>query len=128
LVAYPFGDRTFEDIATTLAGLAALGVAFFHCAPAHATLSQFQLADVHLVCAAALFIMLEAISFFIFPTDVPQERQWMAWLYRALGLAIWASIGLMLTLNWLVTSWYQRHTYSFGSRAFASCPSHCRPS
>jgi hypothetical protein len=113
LVAYRFGDRTFEDIATTLAGFAALGVAFFHCAPDHPTLSQLHLANVHLACASTLFILLGAISFFIFPTDVPEERRWLASLHRAFGLAIWVSIALMVILNWFAESWYQRHNVFF---------------
>jgi hypothetical protein len=45
-------------------------VALFHCAPKNATLSQLRLADVHLGCAAVLFILLGAISLLIFPRDM----------------------------------------------------------
>jgi hypothetical protein len=51
-----------DNAATTLSGVAARGVAFFHAAPKNATLNQLRLADVHLTCAAALFILLGAIS------------------------------------------------------------------
>jgi hypothetical protein len=47
LVAYRLTSRVLDNIAITLAGIAALGVAFVHCAPQHATLSQHRLADVH---------------------------------------------------------------------------------
>jgi hypothetical protein len=95
-----------DNIATALAGCSALGVAFFHAAPEHATPSQLQLADVHLGCATALFILLGAISLFIFPRDVMPDRRWRANWYMAFGALIWLSIILMPTLNWLAGAFY----------------------
>jgi hypothetical protein len=61
---------------------------------------------VHLSCAAALFILLGAISLFIFPDDVPSDQRWRANWYRALGALIWLSIALMLALSYLASSFY----------------------
>ena len=110
LLAYRLASWAIDNIATTLAGIAALGVAFFHAAPKNATLSQLRLSDVHLTCAAALFILLGAISLFIFPLDMsPAEKlkwKWRMNCYRSLGALIWLSIVLMPALNWLARSFY----------------------
>jgi hypothetical protein len=106
LLAYRLTAWAIDNIATTLAGVSALGVAFFHAAPANATLSQLRLADVHLTCAAVLFILLGAISLFIFPRDVLPGQRWRANCYMALGALIWLSIILMPALNWLAGSFY----------------------
>ena len=109
LLAYRLTSWAIDNVATTLAGIAALGVAFFHAAPRNATLSQLRLADVHLTCAAALFILLGAISLFIFPRDVLPNQRWRANWYMALGALIWLSIILMPTLNWLAGSFYDNN-------------------
>jgi hypothetical protein len=106
LLAYRLTSWAVDNIATTVAGISALGVAFFHAAPRNATLSQLRLADVHLTCAAALFILLGAISLLIFPRDVLPSQRWRANWYMALGALIWLSIILMPTLNWLASSFY----------------------
>ena len=106
LVAYRLTSWAIDNIATTLAGVSAFGVAFFHCAPRNATLSQLRLADVHLICAAVLFILLGAISLFIFPRDMLPSQKWRVNWYMAFGALIWLSIILMPTLNWLAGSFY----------------------
>ena len=106
LVAYRLATWAWDNIATTLAGGCALGVSFFHAAPANATLNQLRLADVHLACAAALFILLGAISLFIFPDDVPSDQRWRSNCYRVLGALIWLSVALMPALNSLARSFY----------------------
>lgn len=108
LLAYRLTAWAVDNAATTLAGVAALGVAFFHAAPQNATLNQLRLADVHLACAAVLFILLGAISLFLFPRDVLPQQQWRANWYRALGALIWLSIALMPTLNWLANAFFNR--------------------
>lgn len=113
LLAYRLTAWAIDNLATTLAGIAALGVAFFHAAPNHATLSQLRLADVHLACAATLFILLGAISLFIFPRDILPGQRWRANCYMALGALIWLSIILMPLLNWLAGSFYDRHHVFF---------------
>jgi hypothetical protein len=115
LVAYRLTSWAIDNIATTLAGIAALGVAFFHAAPKNATLSQLRLADVHLTCAAALFILLGGISLFIFPRDMSPDqpdRRWRMNCYTGLGALIWLSIILMPTLNALTGSFYD-HNHVF---------------
>lgn len=114
LVAYRLRAWALDNIATTLAGLAAFGVAFFHAAPQHATASQLRLSDVHLTCAASLFILLGAISLFIFPsTDVDPDQNWRGNWYRGLGALIWLSIALMPTLNAFASSFYNDHDVFF---------------
>ena len=112
LLAYRLTSWAIDNIATTLAGVAALGVAFFHAAPKNATLSQLRLSDVHLTCATALFILLGAISLFIFPRDVLPNQKWRANCYMGLGALIWLSIILMPTLNALAGSFYD-HNHVF---------------
>jgi hypothetical protein len=108
LLAYRLASWAIDNIATTLAGIAALGVAFFHAAPKNATLTQLRLSDVHLTCAGALFFLLGAISLFIFPRDMsPAEKlrqKWRPHCYRSLGALIWLSIVLIAALDWLARS------------------------
>jgi hypothetical protein len=113
LLAYRLTSWAIDNIATTLAGISALGVAFFHAAPKNATLSQLRLADVHLTCATALFILLGAISLFIFPRDTLPGQRWRANWYMALGALIWLSIILMPTLNSLTGSFYDNNHVFF---------------
>ena len=113
LLAYRLTSWAIDNIATTLAGISALGVAFFHAAPANATLSQLRLADVHLTCAAALFVLLGAISLFIFPRDILPDQKWRANWYMVFGALIWLSIILMPMLNWLASSFYDNHHVFF---------------
>jgi hypothetical protein len=113
LLAYRLTVWAIDNIATALAGLSALGVAFFHAAPDHATPSQLRLADVHLACATALFVLLGAISLLIFPRDVAPEQRWRASWYMALGALIWLSIILMPTLSWLASSFYDNEHVFF---------------
>lgn len=102
LLAYRLTAWAVDNIVTSLAGAAALGVAFFHCAPANPTLAQLQLSDVHLTCAAVLFVLLGAISLLIFPHDIPPDHpdhKWRVNSYRSLGALIWLAIILMPVLN-----------------------------
>jgi len=117
LVAYRLTSWALDNVATTLAGVAALGVAFFHAAPKNATLNQLRLADVHLACAAALFILLGAISLLIFPEDMSeaekQDQKWRLYCYMGLGALIWLSIILMPVLNALAGSFYDNNHVFF---------------
>ncbi len=104
LIAYRFGSLVFEDVATTVAGSASLGVALFHTAPSHdATVAQLRLSNVHMICAATLFVLLGIISLVVFPTDVPSNRARVANLYRGFGLLILGSIVAMPVLNRVMT-------------------------
>ena len=117
LVAYRLTSWAVDNIATSLAGIAALGVAFFHAAPQNATLDQLRLANVHLTCAAALFILLGAISLLIFPKDMSEDekrqKRWRVPCYRGLGAVIWLSIILMPTLSALAGSFYNDNRVFF---------------
>jgi len=113
LLAYRLSAWAIDNVATTLAGAAALGVAFFHAAPQNATLTQLRLADVHLTCATVLFTLLGAISLFIFPRDILPGQRWRANCYMGLGALIWLSIILMPTLSWLAGSFYNSNHVFF---------------
>jgi hypothetical protein len=114
LIAYRLTCLRLDNIATTLAGIAALGVAFFHCAPPKATVNQLRLADVHLTCAACLFVLLGAISLFIFPrSDVEPEEKWRAKWYMGLGALIWLAIILMPMLNAVAGPFYNDNRIFF---------------
>jgi lysylphosphatidylglycerol synthetase-like protein (DUF2156 family) len=106
LLAYRLTAWAVDNFATTLAGICALGVAFFHAAPHNATPSQLRLADVHLTCATVLLVLVGAVSLFIFPSDVMPNQRWRANWYRALGALIWLSLALMPTLSSLARSFY----------------------
>lgn len=116
LFSYRFGTWRSEGLLTKTAGLAALGVAFFHTAPSGpASISVLRLSDVHLACAGVLFVILGVISFVFFPSDEtdPERLDQIAWVYRGLGLAIWLSIVLMIALNWLAPAFFARHSLLF---------------
>jgi len=117
LVAYRLTSWSVDNIATTVAGFAALGVALFHAAPQHATPGQIHLSYVHLACAGTLFVLLGAISLVIFPRDMsPEEKQQQKWrvpCYMGLGALIWLSIILMPTLSALARSFYDRNHVFF---------------
>jgi hypothetical protein len=107
LVSYRIRAWAWDSVITTIAGIAAFGVAFFHAVPPHPSTAQRELADVHLTCAAILFILLGAISVLIFPyTENPPERPWRANAYRALGALIWLAIILMPILNAAAQPYY----------------------
>ena len=117
LVAYRLTSWAIDNMATTLAGIAALGVAFFHAAPQNATPGQIHLSYVHLTCAATLFILLGAISLLIFPHDMSpeekQQRKWRTPCYMGLGALIWLSIILMPTLSALAGAFYNDNRVFF---------------
>jgi hypothetical protein len=114
LIAYRLTALTLDNVVTSVAGIAAMGVAFFHSAPAHATVSQLRLADVHLTCAALLFVLLGGISLFIFPrTDVEPNEKWRVNWYMGFGALIWLAIILMPTLNAFASSFYNDNRIFF---------------
>jgi hypothetical protein len=100
-----------RELLPRLAGGAALGVAFFHTAPAHdATLAQEQLMKIHLGCAITLFALLGTISFFYFPEGRSQDQRDKAYrfVYRVLGLIMWLSLVAALALDKIFHSFYNR--------------------
>lgn len=93
LVAYRIRAWAWDNIVTTLAGIAAVATALFHSPPPRPTAEQAALGHVHLVSAGALFILLGAISLLIFPyADNPPDAPWRVACYRALGALIWLSL------------------------------------
>lgn len=113
LLAYRLAALAIDNVITTIAGVCALGVAFFHAAPQHPTLNQARLADVHLTCAGALFFLLGVICVAIFPQDVLPSQKWRVYLYRTLGGLIFVSIALMLILNNVAHSFYNEYHIFF---------------
>jgi hypothetical protein len=116
LFSYRFGTWRSEGLLTKIAGIAALGVAFFHTAPSGpASIAVLRLSNVHLACAGVLFAILGVISFVFFPSaeSTQERRAGEVWVYRGLGLAIWVSIVLMVALNWLIQDFFERHHLLF---------------
>lgn len=107
LIAYRIRAWAWDGILTTLAGIAALGTALFHCAPQHPTANQTVLAHIHLASAGALFILLGAISLLIFPyADNPPDAPWRVACYRGLGALIWLALIAMPVLSAFAQPFY----------------------
>lgn len=107
LIAYRIRAWAWDGILTTLAGIAALGTALFHCAPRHPTADQTVLAHIHLASAGALFILLGAISLLIFPyADNPPDAPWRVAWYRGLGALIWLALIAMPVLSAFAQPFY----------------------
>jgi hypothetical protein len=93
LVSYRF--TRIDDIASSLAGAFAIGVALFPTAPnGHPAPADFRIAVVHTVCATSLFMTLAFISYFRFPLADPGTRisdprkKARNVIYRACGVVI----------------------------------------
>lgn len=104
---YP--DDNTDNILTTLAGVCALGIAFFptndnstgSCAIIHLPLSHTR-NIIHYSFAAGFFIILAGISFFLFTKSkgIKTERKLLRnKLYRACGIFIIVFIGLIAVYN-----------------------------
>jgi hypothetical protein len=116
LFCYRFGRLPFEAWLATVAGLAAVGVAMFHTAPAAgATQRQLHLSYVHLGCATVLFLILGAFSFVVFPSSqsAAEVRGAQAWVYRSLGLAIWVSVVTAGIVDKAASGFYDRTNFLF---------------
>ena len=103
--------RAVRRLIPRIAGVAALGVAFFHTAPgAGATATERHLGVVHTCCAAALFALLGAISFFYFPEGGIRagHRARYPIAYRALGVVMWVSMILIGVFKALVAGAFDR--------------------
>lgn len=113
LVAYRIRAWALDGILTTLAGIAAFGVAFFHSTPPRGIVYPAILSDVHLWSAGVLFVLLGAISVLIFPyADDPPDARWRLVSYRVLGGLIWLALILMPVLN-AVAEPYYNNDYGF---------------
>ncbi|HVT20497.1 MAG TPA: hypothetical protein VHE57_03805 [Mycobacteriales bacterium] len=96
LFCYRFRAPHVEGWLAKLAGLAALGVAFFHTAPSgHVTTAVQVRSDLHFASATVLFVILGFISFAFFPSAESPDEQRLheRHFYRACGLVIWIAIG-----------------------------------
>ncbi|HWA66709.1 MAG TPA: hypothetical protein VG899_10125 [Mycobacteriales bacterium] len=95
LFCYEFRAPHVEAWLAKLAGLAALGVAFFHTAPIGPVSSGVRVrSDIHFGCAAVLFAILGDIAFQFFPSaqSAAELRAHERRFYRACGLVIWGGI------------------------------------
>lgn len=101
LIAYQYAR--VDNVVTTIAGLCAMGVAFFPEAPATSpTHGQKVIGIFHLVFAASFFVILAYIALFLFtksaaldPTARKRQRNQV---YRVCGGVIIACIVLLLSL------------------------------
>jgi hypothetical protein len=123
LVAYD-GDNEVDRWMTNIAGLCAIGVAFFPTSPLacaarardcaapsvrHLSAAQQAVGDIHLFFAAVMFIALALMALrFATPASVPGGRAKMArirnTLYRACGFTILSCVALAATPNVLPVS------------------------
>jgi hypothetical protein len=93
-----------DRILSNLACVMALGVALFPTASDGADAHGWTrvVSDVHLLCAAILFVTLGVFSMFLFTrsagTATPQKEERNR-LYRACGAAIFVAIGLICVVN-----------------------------
>jgi hypothetical protein len=116
LFAYRFGTLAIEAWLTKVGGLAAVGVAFFHIAPAGPTTASVRaLSAVHVVCAGVLFVILGVISLFFFPSDESEQEKLRHEdvVYRVLGAVILAAIVLILVLRAALGDTFNRYHLLF---------------
>lgn len=116
LFCYRFRAPHAEGWLAKLGGLAALGVAFFHTAPAGAVTTAVRVrSDVHFTCATILFVILGDISFQFFPSaeSVAERRAHEHRFYRACGLVIWVGIAGYALVSNLFPGTCRRHPVLF---------------
>ncbi|WP_194972539.1 hypothetical protein [Aquiflexum lacus] len=113
LILYP-GEGRLEDIWTNIAGLCALGVAFFPTSyhQQNTTCTEFSfiypewVSTIHLLSAGAFFIILGGVAFFQFPRiTAPNEnknkRKSRNRFYRVCGIIMWLCILTLIPMTFL---------------------------
>ena len=101
LIAYQYAR--VDNIVTTIAGLCAMGVAFFPEAPALSPSHAQQVIGIfHLIFAASFFVILAYIALFLFTksaaSDPTKRKRQRNQVYRVCGGTILACIALLLSL------------------------------
>lgn len=110
LIIYP-GNGNWEDLWTNIAGVLALGVAFFpttYC-QLNNVCTKFSysypdwVSTVHLLSAGLFFIILGGVAFFQFPKRLtpgedPAKRRVRNRFYRICGVIMWLCIALLLPM------------------------------
>ncbi|QJW88744.1 hypothetical protein HNV11_04790 [Spirosoma taeanense] len=112
LILYP-GEGRWEDLWTNIAGICALGVAFFPTGYDQqnnaCTKYSFEYAQwvstIHLLSAGAFFIILGGVAFFQFskitaPMTVI-ERKNRQWFYKGCGIVMWLCIAVLIPMTFL---------------------------
>lgn len=110
LILYP-GEGRWEDIWTNIAGVCALGVAFFptgyHQQNDACTKYSFEyerwVSILHLLSAGAFFIILGGVTFFQFSKITApmtaRERLNRKWFYKGCGIAMWLCIAVLIPMT-----------------------------
>jgi hypothetical protein len=100
LLAY-YGHDYVDNVASTVAGLGAIGLALFPTTPDHdATVWDRTSGVLHLVFAAVFFLSLAYFCLRLFPHDGEQPERFGA-LYRACGIVILACLVLIALAKYL---------------------------
>jgi hypothetical protein len=100
LLAY-YGHDYVDNIASTVAGLGAIGLALFPTTPDHDVTAWDRTAGVlHLAFAAVFFLSLAYFCLRLFPHDGEQPEKFGA-LYRACGVVILACLVLIALSKYL---------------------------
>lgn len=103
------GAAFIDDVASFVAGVAAVGVALFPTRPAGTpTDGQKIVGSVHIGCAAVFFLMLAFIAIKVFTrrsdSPDPQRKDLRNRIYVACGIVILGCIALMVITCWLLES------------------------
>jgi hypothetical protein len=107
LLAY-YGHDFIDNVASTVAGLGAIGLALFPTTPDRDVSSWDRTSGVlHLVFAAMFFLMLAYFCLRLFPHDGEQPPG-TGVVYRVCGVVILASLVLIALTSWLrlVPEWH----------------------
>ncbi|WP_372668129.1 DUF998 domain-containing protein [Amycolatopsis kentuckyensis] len=107
LLAY-YGHDFVDNVASSVAGLGAIGLALFPAAPDHDVTAWDRTSGVlHLTFAAVFFLMLAYFCLRLFPHDGEQPRG-TGIVYRGCGAVILAALVLIALTSWLrlVPEWH----------------------
>ncbi len=107
LLAY-YGHDFVDNVASSVAGLGAIGLALFPTTPDHDVTAWDRTSGVlHLTFAAVFFLMLAYFCLRLFPHDGEQPRG-TGIVYRVCGVVILAALVLIALTSWLrlVPEWH----------------------
>ena len=107
LLAY-YGHDFADNVASSVAGLGAIGLALFPTTPDHDVTAWDRASGVlHLVFAAVFFLMLAYFCLRLFPHDGEQPPG-IGVVYRVCGVVILAALVLIAVTSWLrlVPEWH----------------------
>lgn len=113
------GYNKWDNITASLAGLFALGIAFF---PTNKTGSADFIAWIHFICAGLFFVILACISLFLFTRkdDNPTRRKLTRnKIYIICGIVMLAALAALLLYFLFFDKTHQESTFIFWSETVA---------